>query len=98
EKCAEAFTNQAPTPVENASSVVSTSQVALSWLQDPLFTTTSYSIYRSQNSGSFQLVTTSPSPNFNDPSYSTDANFCYQVVYADQCGNFSPPGDVICPI
>ena len=98
EKCVDAFTNKQPTPIQDASSVVSESQVALSWLQDPLFTTSSYSLYRSQNSGPFQLLATAANPAYNDGSYSTDANFCYQIVYADQCGNFSPPGAVICPI
>jgi len=98
EKCADAFTNKAPSPIDDASAVVSASQVALSWLQDPLFIASLYSVYRSQNSGSFQLLATSPNPAYTDGSYSTDAHFCYQVVYADQCGNFSPPGIVICPL
>jgi len=98
EKCAEAFSLQLPTPIDDASAVVSESQVSLSWLQDPQFTTSLYSVYRSQNSGSFQLLGTSPGPAFDDGSYSSNGNFCYQIVYADQCGNFSPPGAMICPI
>ena len=98
EKCADAFTSRLPTPIDDASAVVSETQVALSWLQDPQFTTALYSLYRSQNSGSFQLLATSPTPAYNDGSYTTNGNFCYQIVYVDQCGNFSLPGTIICPI
>jgi gliding motility-associated-like protein len=98
EKCADAFSSKSPTPVNDASAMVSASQVALSWLQDPQFSTSLYSVYRSQNSGSFQLLSTSGNPAYTDGSYTTDARFCYQVIYADQCGNYSPPGAVICPL
>jgi gliding motility-associated-like protein len=93
-----AFTLKVPTAIDNASAIVDEPKVTLSWLQDPKFTATMYSVFRSQNAGSFDLLTKTATANYQDSSYSTSGKFCYQIIYADQCGQFSPPGATICPL
>ncbi len=97
-KCVTAFSTKQPTPLNNASAQVTNTDVALEWVPPAAFTAQGYSVYKSTSSGPFGLLGFTPTPDYHDPSYTTDPAICYQVVYTDQCNNFSAPGVSICPI
>jgi len=98
EKCGKAFTTIKPTKITNISAVVSSTGVQLNWLQDPTFSTTSYSIFRSTNLGVYIPFASATSTQYQDESYATGSAFCYKVNYADKCNNKSSDSDPACPI
>jgi gliding motility-associated-like protein len=98
EKCGKAFSSSAPPAVVNTNSVVSSTGVQLNWVQDPKFTTTAYSLFRSQNQGTFFSLTKSATTQYQDDTYNSDSQFCYLINYTDQCNNSSADSSPICPI
>ncbi len=98
EKRAKSFTTLKPATIVNTSSVVSTNGVQLNWIQDPKSTTTAYYLFRSQNQGTFFSLATSPTTQYQDATYNSNADFCYLINYKDQCNNGSLDSSPICPI
>jgi len=98
EKCVTAFSTKIPTLVNNTSAVVSSTGVALTWIQDPAFIPVTYTISRSSNSGAYSNLATSTVPKYNDASYTVEDKFCYTINYIDKCDIISAPGAVICPV
>ncbi len=98
EKCGKAFTTNSPTPIMNASATVGAAALDISWIQDPTYTPTFYSISQTIGAGPFSVIGSSTTTNYSDNGYSTLGNNCYQVKYTDICNNISPDGARICPI
>ncbi len=98
EKRSKSFTTLKPATILNTSSEVSTNGVQLSWKQDPNSTTTAYNLFRSQNQGTFFSLATSPTIQYQDGTYNSNADFCYLINYRDQCNNGSLDSSPICPI
>jgi gliding motility-associated-like protein len=98
EKRAKSFTTLKPATIINTSSVVSANDVQLNWKQDPKSTTTAYNLFRSQNQGTFFSLASSPTFQYQDGTYNSNADFCYLINYKDQCNNGSLDSSPICPI
>jgi gliding motility-associated-like protein len=98
EKCGEAFTTTSPTAIENVSSEVMDNGVTLEWIQDPLFNSSQYEIFKNQNGGSFTIIDATTLQTYDDPNYTTESNTCYKINYTDLCDNASQPGSMVCPI
>ncbi|MBL7856867.1 MAG: gliding motility-associated C-terminal domain-containing protein [Cyclobacteriaceae bacterium] len=96
-KSVTAFSSTIPTAVENISSMVTPTGVDLVWQQNPAFTPTEYSVFKSVNGG-YSLLTKINSASVSDPAYSTTESTCYKISYQDVCGNFSPFSQEACPI
>lgn len=97
-KSVTSFTNTVPATIENTSAVVGDGAVELSWIQDPAFTATQYSLQRSAHSGAFELLGTSSVTDYTDDTYTTEDHFCYQISYTDVCAKTSLPSENVCPI
>lgn len=97
-KCVTAFSSDIPTPINNATAVVTSTGLDISWQQDPAFTPIEYEVFRKEGSTSFQLFAKTPTTSYTDLDYTTEGEFCYQVNYTEVCGNSSPRGIEICPI
>lgn len=98
EKCDTAKTFITPIGIQNTSAVVSELAVDLTWIQDPAFSATSYSINRAEATGPFNNIGNSTTTNFADDTYSTLTPYCYQINYSDACANVSQNGSPVCPI
>jgi gliding motility-associated-like protein len=98
EKCGLSFTTSVPKEIENVSAVTGEASVDLSWVQDPAFTASEYSINRSVGTGAFSLIGTSLTTDYTDAAYTPTGSFCYRINYTDACANNSPDGVVSCPI
>lgn len=98
EECGTSFVRTVPTAPNNISSVVSGSQVSLTWNQDPLFTATEYNIFKSINQGTFFLEGKATTPQFSDNQYASNNATCYKINYVDKCDNDSPESLTACPI
>lgn len=96
-KCVTAFSSDLPTPVTNATAIVTSTGVDISWQQDPAFQPVEYSVLRKEGGGFFQSINKTTSTMYTDLDYTTEAGFCYQINYIDVCDNSSPPGIEICP-
>lgn len=98
EKCGTAFSSVTPNTINNTTSIVSKDGVQLSWLQDPLFKSVGYTLYQSQNQGTFFLHGQSPTAQYQVPGYNASGNFCYAIQYKDECDNQSQLSSPVCPI
>jgi gliding motility-associated-like protein len=98
QKTETAFSTNTPTSINQVTAVVSGEQVELTWLQDPAFQPVEYDVLRRSGNGPFSLLTTTPTLNIIDDTYTTDAAYCYQINYTDVCDNASPAGIEVCPI
>ncbi len=96
-KCGTSFSDGIPFAIEDISSEVSETGVALTWLQDPAFTSNEYSINKS-TSGNFRFLANTTTPTYNDETYLTESFSCYKISYIDACLNSSPFGVEACPI
>ena len=97
QKCRTSFSNTPPLPIENISAVVSEPGVLLTWLQDPLFTATEYTINKSTN-GSYRFLDKTTALTYTDASYLTESASCYKISYVDACLNSSLLSAEACPI
>ncbi|MBX2957335.1 MAG: gliding motility-associated C-terminal domain-containing protein [Cyclobacteriaceae bacterium] len=97
-KCAAAFSTDIPTAINNATAQVSSTGVALTWLQDPAFQPVEYSIFRKSGTGNLQLIGKTTTPQYFDNAYNTADELCYQINYRDICDNMAVLGIEICPI
>jgi gliding motility-associated-like protein len=98
EECGTSFVRNIPTAPSNISSVVSGSQVSLTWNQDPLFSATEYNIFKSIKQGTFFLEGKATSTQFSDNQYASNNATCYKINYVDKCDNDSPESVEACPI
>jgi gliding motility-associated-like protein len=100
EQCGISFVKNTPTAPASVSSVVNNTntQVSLTWDQDPLFTATEYSIYKSMNQNAFFLSGKVTQPAFTDTEYTFNNPTCYKLSYLDKCGNISGESTPACPI
>lgn len=96
-KCGTAFSNLTPTPITNTSAVVDGSQVDLSWVQDPAFTTASYNVLRGSIGEPLALKDVTPTPQYPDKDYGI-GGYCYEIDYTDKCNNKSGGGLMSCPM
>ena len=92
------ITNTIPSKIENTTALVGDNGVNLSWQTDPAFIPVNYFINRNSGGGTFQLFGASPSQPYDDDSYLTASNFCYQISYTDACQKTSPLSESICPV
>lgn len=97
QKCDTSFSNVIPAVVEDISAVVNNTSVALTWIQNPAFTSTEYTINKSTN-GNLNFLGNSTAPSYTDLNYLTESLSCYQVSYIDKCLNSSPVSVEACPI
>jgi gliding motility-associated-like protein len=97
-KSAKSFTTIKPATISNTSAVVSGTGVKLDWIQPPPSTTTKYSLFRSQNQGTFFSLASPTSPQYQDDMYNSGSQFCYLINYTDKCNNESADSSPICPI
>jgi gliding motility-associated-like protein len=98
EKCVKSFSTRIPTSITDVTSVATSSSAALSWTQDPKFTTTQYSVLRSTKGSNLAFLSLTPTTSYTDNTYNLDGKFCYQINYTDKCDNIALPGIVTCPI
>jgi gliding motility-associated-like protein len=98
EKCVKSFSNKIPTSITDVTSVATSSSAALSWTQDPKFTTTQYSVLRSSKGSNLAFLSLTPTTTYTDNTYNLDGKFCYQINYTDKCDNIALPGTVTCPM
>lgn len=99
QKCGTTFFTSVPTSINNASTVINGNQAQITWVPDPLYPTSSYTVFKATNAVDFSLVLgNTPTPDFTDNSYNPDNTNCYQVNYIDNCGNVSANGQPICPV
>ena len=98
EKCGTAFSGDTPTAIENSSAVVNGESVNLDWVQDPLYSAQSYSVYRSISNGLLNSIGSTNATTYTDDTFSITASYCYSINYLDVCDNVSPNGVLICPI
>ncbi len=98
EKCAKAFSSKVLTTITNATSVVETDGVKLSWLQPPLFTAKNYSILKATGTGVFNFYDNSVETNYKDNAFTVGVDQCYKINYVDNCDNRSLNTNPICPI
>jgi gliding motility-associated-like protein len=96
--CVTAQSTNIPTPILDATAVVSGSVVNLTWQQNVAFQPDHYNIFRKEGSGNFRLISTTPGQAFTDVGYSPDVDICYQINYVDVCGNVAPMSAEICLI
>ena len=98
EECGTSFVSNVPTATTNISSVVSGSQVSITWDQDPLFTPIEYGVFKSFNQGTFFLEGKTTAQQFSDNQYASNSQTCYKVNYVDKCDNDSPESIAACPV
>ncbi|HLZ16507.1 MAG TPA: gliding motility-associated C-terminal domain-containing protein, partial [Cyclobacteriaceae bacterium] len=98
QKCGTSILTDTPTAITNTSAVVSNnnSHVDLTWIQDPAYTVSGYSVLRSQSAGPYALQGTVTSTQFTDTAYPSGS--CYKINYTDKCDNASAEGLPSCPI
>ncbi len=96
-KCDKSFSNVIPTSIEDISAIVSETGVALTWLQDPTFTSTEYTINKSTNSN-YSFLANTTTPTYSDAAYLTESVSCYKISYVDACQNSSLLSVEACPI
>ena len=92
-----AISTTKPAPINNTSVQIDGTQASLTWFQNPLFTPEEYTVFRQINN-SFTQAGTSTTNTFADGSFQPDAGICYQIQYADVCGNVSDRNNPVCPI
>ncbi|MFM7488497.1 MAG: hypothetical protein ACKO13_16420, partial [Cytophagales bacterium] len=97
EECGTSFVRNIPTATANISSVVSGSQVSLTWDQDPLFTPKEYNVFKSVTHGTFFLEGKATAAQFIDDQYVSNQT-CYKINYTDKCDNDSPQSIAACPL
>lgn len=98
ERCGTSFTITTPTPISNASAVVSEGSADLTWIQDPPDQPSLYSVIKISNGQNFGAIATSDGLSYSDKTYTTGSSTCYRIEYTDDCGNNSPAGALICPM
>ena len=97
-KSGTAMSNTPPTPVQNITTVVDGSTVALTWVQDPAFDPVQYSITKSRGGSDFTEAGVADVPAFTDNAYLDDEPVCYRIAYTDRCDNTSQAVIDACPI
>jgi gliding motility-associated-like protein len=97
QKCGKSFSNITPATTEDISIAVSQTGAALTWLQDPAFTSTQYTVYKSVN-GNYSALANTTTPTHDDATYTTESGSCYKISYVDACLNSSPLSNEACPI
>lgn len=98
-KTVTAFSSDIPAAIENISAVVNPAgtEVQLSWVQDPAYNASEYTILKSSNGG-FTPRGTSDQTTFTDTEYTTASAACYKIEYIDACNNRSPQSREACPV
>jgi gliding motility-associated-like protein len=97
-KCGTAISSNIPPTITNATSVVESDGVKISWVQQPLVTATNYSILKALGTGSFNFYDNSLVTNYIDKAFTVGADQCYKINYVDNCDNRSLNTNPICPI
>ena len=97
-KSGTAMSNTPPTPIQNITSVVDGSTVALTWIQDPAFDPVQYVISKSRGGSDFVEAGVAETAAFTDNAYVVDEPVCYRIAYTDRCDNTSQPVITACPI
>src|SRR5690606_31921702 len=97
-KSGTAISNSPPTPVQNITTVVDGSTVALTWIQDPAFDPVEYSISKSTGGSDFIEAGVADTPAFTDNAYLSEEPVCYRIAYTDRCDNTSQAVIAACPI
>lgn len=98
EKCVTAISTDLPSAITNATAIVTSTGLDLTWQQDAGFVPVEYSVYRNEGSGTFELLGKTPTTNYTDFTYAAERDFNYQIDYIDICGNTAPIGIGISPI
>lgn len=96
--CGKAFSTTTPTAIQDVTTAIDGSTVAITWLQDPAFAAADYRISKSVDGSPFVPVMTSAAPTVVDPNYLNGTPTCYSINYTDLCGNASAPGSEACVI
>lgn len=97
-KCVTAFSSNIPATITNATSVVESDGVKISWIQPPLFTVANYSILKASGTGTFNFLDNSLVANYKDKAFTVGADQCYKINYLDLCDNRSLNTNPICPV
>lgn len=98
-RCVTAVSTDIPTAINNVTSVVTGTRVALTWQPDAVFQAENYSVLRQSNGGAFSSQESGIiSTLFTDAGYQLASQHCYRIDYTDVCGNISDPGITACPI
>ncbi|HEY9005975.1 MAG TPA: T9SS type B sorting domain-containing protein [Ohtaekwangia sp.] len=98
-KSLTAISTDVPTAIKDISAVVNPAgnEVQLTWIQDPAFNATEYTLLKSAN-GNYTPLTTTDQTNFTDNSYTTGSGSCYKIQYIDACKNKSAQSLEACPV
>ena len=98
-KTVTAFSSDIPAAIQNISAVVNPAgtEVQLSWIQDPAYNASEYTILKSDNGG-FTPRGTSDQTTFTDSEYTTASGACYKIEYVDACNNRSTQSREACPV
>jgi gliding motility-associated-like protein len=97
-KCGTAFSSNIPATIINATSIVESDGVKISWIQPPLFTVANYSILKASGTGTFNFLDNALVRNYQDKAFIVGADQCYKINYLDLCDNRSLNSNPICPI
>jgi gliding motility-associated-like protein len=84
--------------VDDVTATISNGSADLSWAIDPTLKTEHTDILRSTGGSIPEIINTTTSQTFTDPTYTTEGAYCYVVRYVDLCGNYSAEGVLVCPI
>ena len=98
-RCVTAISTDIPTAINNITSVVTGTSVALTWQPDAVFQAENYVASRQSNGSPFILLESGIIPTtVTDAGYQLGGQYCYRIDYTDVCGNTSNPGITACPI
>jgi len=98
-KSLTAISTDIPTAIKDISAVVNPTgnEVQLTWIQDPAFNATEYTLLKSAN-GNYTPLTTTDQTTFTDNSYTSGSSTCYRIQYIDACKNKSAQSPEACPV
>jgi gliding motility-associated-like protein len=96
-KCGTAISNDIPASISDISTVVNQNGIDILWKVPNNFTPSQYSIFKSSGEN-YTLLSNTPAPPVNDPSYVTGSGSCYKLSYVDVCENQSEQSREACPL
>ncbi len=97
ENCVTGINSLPPPAIASLTASVDGNSITLDWA--PPGTIDFYQVFRSENSGAFQLIETRNSLPFVDYNLRPQVNrYCYYIIYQNTCGNQSPVSVTSCAI
>ena len=96
--CDTAFSTDIPPPVESLVSTYNGNDINLNWSSPDGAVVKNYQLYRQEEGGNFELISTQTDTSFLDENKINNRQYCYRVKYVNQCDIISEDGNTSCPI